>query len=599
MISTNLPDEFSIDEEKETSTKPSSNTSKKFSEYHTENIYEQINNDLKTPAKDNEYQCLEISDSLRFLSLFDPSIQNNQFTLHPWQAEVNEDISFGRTRINKEVVKEQKPDSIHPYKFALCAANGSGKDAFVIAPLALWFICTKIKAKVIITSASGTQLTTQTEHYISTLAKSVNTMSVQMFGFEIIKIRKRHIYCTLSGSVIHLFATDEGEKAEGHHPTAPGCEMMIIVNEAKSVGSEIFDALRRCTGYNYWIDVSSPGEPIGWFYKHYTSWPNKRRVTYFDCPHQSPDEFEEDRRELGEHSPLFRSKWLALFTFIGGEYVVSQDRLEELRRKNRRNEVKPILQSKPIRIGLDIALSTAGDESTLRAWKGNKEIFKYEWRIQDSTLLTIAIHTVLMKEKIPMNHNYIFADDGGVGRAVIDQLNRMGYNINRVLNQSASKNKKQYRNKGAQSWYKFGRLIEQQILIFLQPDEEKLFSQIASRKYKTKAEGLDKLQLQSKKEMISEGLPSPDRADACVLAFTDVSLEEFLDEFESNDSKSVEIEKSNEDYIAELKYNIRHNKALVYSDNTKRKNAKGSLDVLLKHQEFTGHQRGHIQFNRK
>ena len=541
------------------------------------------------------YQKLDISDSFKLLLLVDENLRKGTlgFGLHKWQIEVNEDICYGRTRVDGVVVKERLPDSIHPYKFALCAANGSGKDAFVIAPFALWFIVSKIQAKVIITSSSGNQLTTQTEHYISTLAKAINDWSVKALGAEIIKIRKRYYTCLLTGSVIYMFATDDPGKAEGHHPVAPGREMAIICNEAKNIPKEIFDALRRCTGFNYWIDVSSPGEPRGEFYSHFTHWPNKRRISYFDCPHQSPDEFEEDRRELGEFNPLFRSKWLALFTNIGGSYVVSQEKLEALRVKLLKDEVKPVLQSYALRVGIDIALSMNGDESVISIWRGNKQVAQKTFRIQDSTLLASAIEQELKRHNLPMTHAHIFADDGGVGRSVIDIMNRRGWRINRVLNQSASKNKKAYRNRGAQLWYKFARLIEEGILIFHNLKDRALFEQIASRKYKETTTGMDVLTLQSKKEMIAEGIKSPDRADAAVLAFTDIALEEFLEAYDKalSDASDTQPTKTREEVLAEIKYNLRHNKHLVYGDQSKRGPVKGSVSIAL------GNRRRRLTYN--
>lgn len=539
---------------------------------------------ISAPIKD-DYQVLPFKDSLRFLALFDPAIREQQFTLHKWQVEVNEDISYGRSRSEdlQTIIKEYKPDSIHPYKFALCAANGSGKDAFVIAPLALWFICTKIKAKVIITSASGAQLSTQTEHYIAALAREVNLWAVQHIGQEILKVRKRHVYCLLSGSVIHMFATDEGEKAEGHHPTCPGAEMMIIVNEAKSVSPQIFDALRRCTGFNFWINVSSPGEPSGPFYTSFRKWPNKRRISYFDCPHQSPDEFEEDRRDMGEHSPLFRSKWLALFTYIGGRYVVSKEKLDKLLDYNRKNLVNEILQHAPIRIGIDIALSTNGDETVISVWRGNKMLAQYTYRIQDSTILVELLNRDLLKH-VDKDHRYIFADDGGVGRSVIDMLNRKGFRINRVLNNTTKKVQKGFKNRGAQSWYKFARLIEEGVLIFLNPDDDRLMSQIVSRKYKETDGGIDKMTLEPKRDMIAEGHPSPDRADAAVLAFTDISIKEFLENKEESERIAAP-QPTNEEVFFEIKSALRHGRKHIVGEedyNPRKKKAYGSLQILLK-----------------
>jgi hypothetical protein len=495
-----------------------------------------------SPLLATGWQALDFESSVEMLATIDPNVREQKVVLHKWQVEEAE----------KLCLTNPKPTSKHPFKYALCAANGSGKDAFVIAPFAVWFICCKVRSLVVITSASGVQLSNQTENYIRGFSEKVNSWAREVYGQDIIKIRKRHITCLLSGSEIFLFATDEEGKAEGYHPMEPDAEMAIIVNEAKSVPPEIFRALKRCTGYNYWINISTPGEPIGDFYDSFENWPNKRRVDYFDCPHQSPTEFEEDRRVLGEHSPLFRSKWLALFTFIGGKYVINQEALAKLKRANIDGKVKALKQDWPLRVGIDIALSGNGDETVISIWRGNKQAGQRAFKSSDATVVAGNIEHYLAEYKIKKDHPHIFADDGGVGRAVISILNRRGWNIKRILNNSAAMNKKGYRNRGAELWFKFSRLIEACGLIF-QPDE-KLYKQVASRKYKESEAGIDKLQLESKRSMISQGLPSPDRADAAVLAFADVSVEELLNAIETQEEKPQKRKRSMEE-MEELLWN--------------------------------------------
>ena len=350
----------------------------------------------------------------------------------------------------------------------------------------------------------------------------------------------------------------------------PDSEMAIVVNEAKSVKPEIFRALRRCTGFNYWLNVSTPGEPVGDFYTSCQMW-NTRKITYYDCPHQSPTEFEEDKVVLGEHSPLFRSKWLAEFTFVGGKYVVNQERLERVRRLAKNDEIPLLRQNEPLRIGLDIALSSNGDETTVVGIRGNKMTHLEVWREQDATKLADKIELYwLMRLRIKKDHGYINADDGGVGRAVIDILRKRGRIISRVLNQSPALNTAQFRNRGAELWYKFARFIEEGLLILI--DDDKLYKQIASRKYKEeKGAAVDKLTLQNKKEMKAEGLPSPDRADALVLAVKDYNLNDYLQDAATVNNHTVVKKLSTKEQM-----DILEEKLLFAADKRKRKESQHS-----------------------
>lgn len=458
-----------------------------------------------TPVE-QKYRKLDFINPAYLVSFYDRDISDGHVTLHPWQLEYHEEI--GRI----------KPTSQHPEKFCLVAANGSGKDKFIVAPFAIWFTLTKIRSRVILTSSSGTQLTAQTETYIRDLASKVN----EFHGQEIFRIRQRYIFCRLTGSEIRMFATDEKGKAEGYHPFDAHSEMAIIVNEGKSVTEEIHGALRRCTGYNYWLEVSTPGEPAGFFFRAAKTWKNVQYVTSYDCPHLSEEDREEDKRELGEHSALFRSKHLALFTSLDSDTVIPSELIQQL------IDNRPVPQITGFHESIGIDLAAGGAENSLCRVKGGVCLGQRHFRETDTTITAQRIDRILREEfKVDKSFEYIYADDGGVGHAVIDMLVRMGWNINRVLNQWAAFNKRSYGNRGAENWYRVKRLIEERLFDVATLDE-KTREQLGTRHYKQSAQG-GRIFLEPKKEAIAHGRPSPDRADAFVLACMGLSVSEFLD----------------------------------------------------------------------
>jgi phage terminase large subunit len=475
-----------------------------------------------TPIKESGWQVLDFADPAECFVFFNDNFSlQSANRLYKWQTEL------------LEAMANVKPDSMAPLKICLRAANGSGKDSIIIAAFCVWFILSKIQARVIITSSSGTQLTGQTETSIRNLCESVN----KMFGVEYIRVRQRYYKCRLSGSEIRLFATDEAGKAEGYHPIVPGAEMAIVISEGKTVTDLIHQALRRCTGYNYWLEVSTPGEPIGYFYKIASSWLDTElnnildtitkpgvyslRVTSYDCPrHLSLVDIEEDKLELGEHSAFFRSKHLALFTSLGGEVVIPAELVESLFN----NPPKYSIIGWETRIGLDLA--AGGDENCVSFIKGNKFLKEVFFREFDTTITADRIEHILEENLIPKNHPHIYADDGGIGHSIIDMLKRKGWNIKRVLNQWAAINKKQYGNRGAENWYRCKRLFEENLLDITNLSQ-KTKEQIGSRRYKQGLTGA-RIILERKSEAKANGRPSPDRADAFMLALTGLTVDAFL-----------------------------------------------------------------------
>lgn len=506
-----------------------------------------------TPAPEGGYKIPEqaklFPTPFDLVAFFDKTIANGQVTLWPWQMEENE--RFGNA----------KPTAQHPYKDCLVASNGSGKDKFIIAPRAVWFIFTKIRSRVIGTTSSGTQLTSQTEPYIKDLCEKINAW----FGQEVFIVRQRYIKCILTGSEIRLFATDEAGKAEGYHPIDPGGEMYIFENEAKSIDDDIDRALRRCSGFNYWTKCSSTGQPKGHFYQAAISWAHTRYVTSYDCPHVSQEEIEEDKRLDGEFSAFFRSKHLSQFTSEAGSVVISLDLVNSL-------IASPptfIWSSAVIRIGLDLA--AGGDENVVCITKGNKVIKEWWFRERDTVIAARRISEFLIAEKIPKIHEHIYADDGGVGHGIIDNLNHLGWTkINRIHNQwPALGNKKQFGNRGAENWYRCKRILEERFFD-IRGLSKTTHEQLYNRYYRQSETG-GRIFLQSKKEAKGDGHPSPDRADAFILSFTGLTVETFMKDAGLIKSTSADKHIRKRELVAHIQMEEFYDDKITYMNYTKDK----------------------------
>lgn len=449
--------------------------------------------------------ALDLESPVDLISLFDEHVREGAVDLYPWQVKVQHKIGTAN------------PTSKTPYRLGLVASNGSGKDKYVIAPFCLWFIVSRKDASCIVTSSSASQLDSQTENYIRRLSFAIN----KEMGRDFITVKKRHILCEELGSEIRLFATDEPGKAEGYHPVTPLSDMAIVANEAKSIPDEIFEALSRCSGYKYWLEISSPGQPEGHFYNYVNSeGVDFVRVTSFDCPHISENEINFDKRMLGEHSPVFRSKHLALFTSIDKEVVIGRESIDRLILDP---PVKLTSKRLPCRAGLDIGAGR--DETTLAVFRGNEQIGLHTMIMEDTTK-QIPVIIDWFKKYSDLRADEINMDDGGVGRAVYFNLASAGWEVNRIINQSPAMNKREFLNLGAELWWLVRRLIEENLLILL-PDK-KLIDQLANRHYKQPSGG--KIRLESKREARANGHLSPDRADAVVLAQAKLTIEDFVEE---------------------------------------------------------------------
>ena len=436
---------------------------------------------------------IQFKDPYEMLTVIDDDILEGRISLHKWQREILEDYG--------------KPSNASkPFKAAVRAANGSGKDQFVIAPCALWTCMASANAVSIVTTASGNQLDRQTDKYIKQLMNTIN----KMFGTQVWKMNYRHYTNLLNGSTIELFVTDEAGRAEGWHPVVPGGELAIFVSEAKSVPDDIFTALARCTGFTKRVDVSSPGPPSGHFYNMCTggNW-KQYHVTAFDCPHLSEEYISEIKDSYGETSALYKSMIMAEFGGMDEQVVINHQKLVDLDK----HEIEHLEEEYNV-AGLD--LSAGGDEQVLVIRNGNKTLAVEAFNFRDTVALINHLEHLFRKYKLDHEQSVIYGDAGGLGKPILDQL-KANWNIVYVLNQAKPYNNLAYLNRGAELWFSVGKLIEYgEIMV---PKESKLRKQLASRYFVVTPQ--NKLQLESKKQARSKGHVSPDRADAFVLAFAD------------------------------------------------------------------------------
>lgn len=451
---------------------------------------------------------LDFDNPVEFLMFIKP-------TVRPYKWQFEELMRIGGYLENGKYLPRDKVKITkdNPYRLLLSAANGSGKDAIIIAAAATWYAVTGIRNRAIITSSSFEQIKFQTEPAIRDLINCTNRKFPGLFK----SVQFHHVVPEL-GSEIKMFATDDPGHAEGYHAWDAG-GVMRIVNEAKSVEQDIFKAMSRWTGVTHDLCVSSPGKKSGVMYNRVADaiiYPNPpvlgkwflRKVTAFECPHLTAAHIEGIIAEYGIDSPHTRSVIFAEFSDYDEPIIISEAFYDKC------YSAKTAEVGNDIGIGLDLA--GGGDEDACFVRRGNRVIHKFFFRQRDTDLAADLIDIQLAPWK---GTDYVFnADNGGIGQAILDKLAAKGWRISRRNNQSPAFDKRQFLNLGAEVWHHVKRLVERCDII-LPKGVDKLREQMTTRQWT----GLDttqgKFALEPKPTAIASGRPSPDRADAFNLCF--------------------------------------------------------------------------------
>jgi hypothetical protein len=370
---------------------------------------------------------------------------------------------------------------------AVKAANGSGKTTGVGVPAARWTASVFKNSLTIATAGVFRQVK---DVFFATIRSHAHKFPGWTFNeSEVI---------AHNGSRILGFSTEEPGKFEGWHND----NLMLIVDEAKSVPDSIFEAIERCQPTRLLL-LSSPGGCSGYFYQAFherRKFFRQHSVTAHQCPHISPKWIDEQIQKYGEGHPLISSMIYAEFMRSGEDGTVIPLTFVERCLGN-----PPRFQDGSVQAFADFAAGR--DENVLAVRRGNRVEIAAAWRERD-TMKAVG-RFIQLFEQHKLQSSEIYGDAGGLGISMIDALNEAGWKIRRV-NNGAPARAEHYANLGAQIWFEGARQIERREIIL--PADKELIGQLTSRLGWADSKG--KLILESKQDMRARGLSSPDKADA-------------------------------------------------------------------------------------
>lgn len=410
------------------------------------------------------------------------------------------------------------PTQDAPLQYILAAANGSGKDQVIIAAFTVWYACTAKRSRVVITSASTKQIRTQTDPYIRLLFSYLNKFLGRVY---VRSVQGYHAIPEI-GSRVELHVTDEEGKSEGAHPD-PGGRMAVIINEAKEVKPGIYRGLSRCSGYDTWIEVSSPGAPAGNFYENYVEsdkYPAplrlghyySRRISGYDCPNLK----EHQRLNClrmgggGDTNPYYESSWLAQFSTINEDLIIHPYMVLA-------SATAPTIFGKK-KFGLDIGAT--GDPTDLYLICGNQVEYHFEFNEGDLFLQTEKLF------KYFVDCNYLeaegFGDHNGLGMGVVDGLRHKGIKITGVFNQESALDYNRYVNLGTEMYFNVRDLVLAKLLP-IPVNDRTLHDELTNRYFFEKGNGKKAIEPKKVYKKRHDGR-SPNRADAYCLAFLSTTV---------------------------------------------------------------------------
>ena len=426
-----------------------------------------------------------------------------------WQRAVLKEI----TRHLK--VNRSPGAALQALRAAVASGRGIGKSALV-SWLILWMLSTRIGSSVIVSANSEPQLRSVTWGELTKWA----TMAINAHWWEpsATKLVPAAWLTTLVerdlqkgtrywGAEGKLWSEENPDAYAGVH-NHDG--MMVIFDEASGIPDSIWSV---AAGFftepivdRYWFAFSNPRRPSGYFYECFNVrrdfWTTKQ-IDARTVEGTDKGIYEQIIAEHGEDSREARVEVYGEFPTTGDEQFISPHLVDEAFKRAKYKD-----PTAPIVIGVDPARS--GMDSTVIVVRQGRDLLEIR-RYKGDDTMTVVGHVIEAIEDFKPTLTVI--DEGGLGYGILDRLTEQRYKVRGVNFGWKAKNQVMWGNKRAEMW---GAMRDWLRTASIKEDRQLKTDMTGP---KTKPDSSGTIYLESKKDMKSRGLASPDAADALAVTF--------------------------------------------------------------------------------
>ena len=304
--------------------------------------------------------------------------------------------------------------------------------------------------------------------------------------------------------------------------------VMVILDEAGGIPEDLYTATEAITNTEgaRVLAIGNPdqrGTPFHKIFREDPTW-NKIRISAYDTPnfteekHEVPKDLlplliqtawvEKQKISWGEESARFKSKVLGEFPDEADNTFFSQSAID----RGIDLQLDEDMEIIP-KLGVDLA-RFGEDDSKVYINRGGR------CRMLETWTKATAIESANRVHRLAIDHGAkeVRVDGAGLGGPIIDILVNLAgdsYTVISMLGSAASPDNTRWMNARA---YSFDSLREQlmESKLDIDPDDKQLLDELLMIQYKFSAKGA--IQIESKDDMRSRGVKSPDSLDALVYA---------------------------------------------------------------------------------
>jgi hypothetical protein len=325
-------------------------------------------------------------------------------------------------------------------------------------------------------------------------------------------------------------SADTADQFQGFHNP----NMFIVVDEAEGVSDEIFEAVESVmtsAETSRLLLIGNPTTVAGAFRRAFHEERNLYHaitISALDSPNVAAGkilvpglttaQWVQERQEIwGEDNPLYRARVLGEFPEQAEDTLIRLSDIEaaangELPASPRSKGVsEPIeVDENDVVLAVDVA-RFGSDQSVILCRRGQRVEELKAFRGLDTMQLAGRVAAAIQE----LQPRQVYIDEVGVGAGVVDRLREQGYRVKGINVARTATQSTIFANLRAEGYWKLREMFSAGLITI--PPDNQLMGELAATRYSY--DSLGRVIMESKDDMRGRGLPSPDRADALMMAF--------------------------------------------------------------------------------
>ena len=407
-------------------------------------------------------------------------------------------------------------------RVAVKSGNGLGKG-FCAAVALLWFIHAHKDAAIALSTAPTFR---QVRHVLWRQVRRLYRPNAQLLGGKMLDTRWEISDERYAMGV----SAENADQFQGFHSP----NMLIVVDEAEGVSDEIYEAIEAVmtTADPLLLLIGNPTTVTcafrRAFYEERQLYHNIT-ISALDSPNVQAGKtvvpgltsarWVEERRETwGEDNPIYRARVLGEFPDQAEDTLIGLSDVEAAaqRWKADKEGIAGETEGETVDISGEVVLAVdvarfGSDRSVILRRQGSRVLEIRTFRNMDTMQLAGWVAAAI-RETSPER---VCVDEIGVGAGVVDRLKEQGHPVKGINVARRARQERLFANVRAEGYWRLKELFATGEISI--PDDHQLMGELAALRYSFDSQG--RVLMESKEAMRQRGLPSPDKADALMLAF--------------------------------------------------------------------------------